>query len=150
MTDLPTPVPQANPVIQNPNPKPDDVAASGSGIGAKEMEPSGGKNEGLQDATGQEFELPKEVSSAGVKMHPTVVSIPPNVAQMGVKPAGQNIPTQTTSSVVLPLSDEQIADGLHKGITDSVRWLAEWCVRRLKQLHIAVITVHGKLVRKNV
>ena len=69
---------------------------------------------------------------------------------MGVKPAGQNIPVQTVPAVVLPLSDEQIAIGLHKGITDSLRWLSEWCVRRLKQMHIAVIRVHGKLVRTKV
>ena len=148
MTDLPTPALQVQ--SSTPNPTQDAPVVSGISSSMKEIEPGGNQTEGLQDATGQEFELPKEVSSAGVKMHPTVIPLPPSVSQMGVKPAGQNIPTQTTSTVVLPLSDEQIAIGLHRGITDSVRWLAEWCVKRLKQLHIAVVTVHGKLVRKTI
>jgi hypothetical protein len=103
--------------------------------------------ESLRDSTGQEFELPKEVAGAGVKVHPTVVAIPPPVSQMGVKPVGQNVPVQTSPTVVLPLTDEQIATGLHQGVADSIRWLSEWCVRRLKHLHIAVKVVHGKLIR---
>ena len=116
--------------------------------GNKEVE--GGRmsaQESLQDSTGQEFELPKEVVSAGVRTRPTVVSIPPTVAQMGVKPAGHNIPVQTTSSIILPLTDDQIAAGLHQGVTTSWRWLSTWCIRRLKQIHVTVKTVHGKLIR---
>jgi hypothetical protein len=104
-------------------------------------------HESLRDATGQEFELPKEVSSAGVRMHPTRIAVPPPVSQLGVKPAGQNVPVQTTPTVPLPLTDDQIAVGLHASVTSSVRWLSEWCIRRLKQLHVAVKTVHGKLIR---
>lgn len=100
----------------------------------------------LRDMTGQEFELPKEVQTAGVRMQPTTVSIPAPVASLGVKPSGANIPVQTKSSVVLPLSDDQIARGLHESITNSVRWLAEWCVRRLKHLHIRLQEVQGKYI----
>ena len=125
----------------------DDVSATGVGLGAKEVEPGAQIPDGAQDATGQEFALPKEVISAGVRVQPTTVPIPQSVAQMGVKPAGGNIPVQTTTTVVLPLTDDQIAVGLHQSITNSWRWLAEWCVRRLKQLHVAVKTIHGKLIR---
>lgn len=105
------------------------------------------QGESLRDGTGAEFELPKEVVSAGVRIQPTTIPIPPNIAQLGVKPAGQNIPVAPAASVVLPLTDDQIAAGLHAGLTDSIRWLAEWCIRRLKHLHIALKNVHGASVR---
>lgn len=127
----------------------DDVSLTGVGLGTKEVEPGTQSPDGAQDATGQEFELPKEVISAGIRAQPTTIPIPQSVAQMGVKPVGGNIPVQTTTTVVLPLTDDQIAVGLHQSITNSWRWLAEWCVRRLRQLHIAVKTIHGKLIRVN-
>jgi hypothetical protein len=92
--------------------------------------------EGLQDATGQEVELPKEVSSAGVRFHPTTVPIPPPVTQLGVQPAGHNVPVQTVPTVSLPLTDEQIAAGLQLSVVNSLRWLSEWCVKRLKQIQM--------------
>jgi hypothetical protein len=101
----------------------------------------------LKDASGQEYEIPKEVSLAGVRMHPTTVPIPPNVANLGVKPAGQNIPSQTKSTVVLPLTDDQIAAGLGQSVSSSWRWFSEWCLRRMKQLDVVVKIVHGKIVR---
>jgi len=116
--------------------------------GAKEVIGGGiDRQDGLRDITGQETTLSPEVSSSGVRIHPTTVSIPLPVAQMGVQPVGQNVPVQTTSTVVLPLTDDQIAVGLHQSITNSLRWLSTWCVRRLKQAHIILKNVHGKLVR---
>jgi len=142
MNDLPTDTKQPQVANMPPNP----VTASPSG--AREIEPGGpAPQEGLKDATGNETQIPKEVAAAGVRVRPTTVTIPPPVAQMGVKPMGNNIPVQTTTSVVLPLSDDQIAAGLHLSMTNSVRWLAEWCVRRLKQLHVAVTSTHGNLMR---
>ncbi len=132
---VPLPVSQAVPVAPS---------------GAKEVEPGKPSQEGLRDATGQEVSIPKEVISAGVRIHPTTIPIPPRVSQLGVKPAGANVPIQTTTTVILPLTDEQIAIGLHQSIANSVRWLSEWCVRRFKQLHIVVKTVHGRLIREKV
>jgi hypothetical protein len=148
MTDLPIPAsPGTNPVIQTSDlPQVQPVVSSGN------KESVGGSidhAESLQDATGAEFELPKEVSSVGVRIQPTTVAIPQPVAQMGVKPAGQNIPVQTKPAVTLPLNDDQIAAGLHAGITESIRWLATWCVFRLKHMHIALKNIHGKLTRVN-
>lgn len=96
--------------------------------------------------TGQETELSPEVVSSGVKITPTTVPIPPSVAQMGVKPAGQNVPAATVT-VSLPLSDDQIAQGLKQSIWSSWRWLAQWCVRRLKQVHMGLKSIHGRLTR---
>ena len=100
------------------------------GIGSPEV--------GIRDVTGQEVELPKEVSSVGVRVQPTTVAIPQPVAQMGVKPLGQNVPAQPAPAVALPLTDDQIAVGLKASITSSIRWLAEFCMRRLKQIHHSI------------
>ena len=83
---------------------------------------------------GREIELPKEVASAGVKVQPTIVTIPQPVSTMGVKPAGSSVPVGTGSTITLPLTQAQITEGLEKNIQDSWRWLAVWCIRRLKQL----------------
>lgn len=115
---------------------------------AREIEPGlTAPQEGLHDATGQEVTLSPEVSAAGVKVHPATISIPPPVAHMGVRPSGQNVPVATTTSIKLPLTDDQIAVGLQQSLSNSLRWLAAWCVRRLKQFHIALKIVHGKLIR---
>jgi len=128
----------AQPHVQQVSPSSVNKEVVGGGID---------RQDSLRDATGQETKLSPEVSSSGVRIHPTTVSIPPPVAKMGVQPVGQNVPVHTTSTVVLPLTDDQIAVGLHQSITNSVRWLAAWCVRRLKQVHIVLKNVHGKFVR---
>lgn len=102
---------------------------------------------GLVDVGVQEIELPKEVVSAGVKAQSTTVQLPANVQNLGVQTVGQSGPVTQVTTVVLPLTDDQIAVGLHQGVTSSFRWLAEWCVRRLKQMHVGVKNIHGKLFR---
>lgn len=134
MTDLPN---STDPQDQTPPSTPLGVTPASS-FGSKEVVGGVDRPEGLRDATGNEMELPKEVVQAGVRVQPTSVPIPPKVAQMGVKPAGQNIPVQTTSAVALPISDAQIAAGLRISIVNSFRWLAEWCVKRIKQIRINV------------
>jgi len=95
---------------------------------------------------GHEMLLLAEVSGAGVKIHPTTVQMSQNVTQMGVKAVGQATPPPAIS-VTLPLTDEQIAQGLHQSIMSSWRWMAEWCVRRLKQVHLGFKIIHGKIMR---
>lgn len=93
-----------------------------------------GSSESVLQDLGKEMDLPKEVVSAGVKTQPITVSIPPPVRNLGVKVTGTPVPVIKTSSVTLPLSDVQIAEGLHTNITNSIRWLAEWCRYKLKKL----------------
>ncbi len=45
---------------------------------------------------------------------------------------GQN--SQGQKKVTLPLTDDQIQEGLHHKIWESIRWLAEWCVRQIKMI----------------
>lgn len=100
---------------------------------------------------GQETSLPSEVVKAGVTIQQTTVSLPPSVQQLGVKTVGatSSVVPVAAPAVSLPLSDDQIASGLHQSIMSSWRWLSEWCVRQLKQVHIAVKKIHGKIIRTN-
>lgn len=152
MNDLPTPAsPGNNPISTNdPINQAKTVANVSGNIGSskeKEGISLGGLETGLRDVSGQEMELPKEVSAVGVKIKPTAIPIPPKVSQMGVKPAGPNVPLGTGATVTLPLTDDQIAAGLHQSLTSSWRWLAEWCRRRLLQLHVVLKSVRGSLIR---
>ncbi|MBU2052182.1 hypothetical protein KKH13_03200 [Patescibacteria group bacterium] len=39
---------------------------------------------------------------------------------------------QTGFKVVLPLTKDEMEKGLHHKVIDSLRWLAEWCLRLIK------------------
>jgi hypothetical protein len=104
----------------------------------------------LIQEVGQETPLSNEVAKAGVTIQPTTVTLPPSVQQLGVKAVGQ-APSSVVAapSVALPLSDDQIAIGLHQSLMSSWRWLAEWCARQLKFVHITVKQIRGKAIRTN-
>ena len=123
MNDLPTPVPTP---ISQPN---------------KEAEVVGLPSEVPFKPAGQEVELSPEVASSGVTVQPTSIPIPQPVQKMGVGAIGQNVAPPTTA-VPLPLSDDQIATGLKQSVWSSWRWLAEWCVRKLKQVHRGLLWRH--------
>lgn len=135
-----------NSMYQSP---PDPVVGAPVGV-HKEIENAAPPSESpMVQEYGREVDsLPKEVASAGVTIRPTTIPIPPPAASLGVTPGPSNIPLPT-ATVVLPLSDDQIAQGLGKSISTSWRWLAEWCLRRLKQAHVGLQYVKGRLVRVN-
>lgn len=105
----------------------------------------------LIQEVGQEMPLSNEVAKAGVTIQPTTIELPANVQKLGVKSIGANVPPVyvSSSTKTLPLTDEQIAQGLHQSVTSSWRWLAEWCERQLKQAHIMLKTIHGTITRSN-
>ena len=135
MNDLPTPVQDTHqpPVVSG-------------GLTGKEKELGGPVAEAPFRPVGVETEVSPEVASSGVRTRPTSIPIPPSVSQLGVKPAGQNVPA-AAPAVTLPLSDDQIAQGLKQGVWSSWRWLAQWCVRKLKQMHMGFKNIHGKFTR---
>lgn len=101
-------------------------------------------------AVGAEVQLPKEVESAGVTIVRETIELPPDMKKLGVTPAGTSTPVTVTTAlppVTLPISDKEIITGLHAQILDSLRWLAVWCMRRLKKAHIALKNIHGKIIR---
>lgn len=129
------------------------VKVTSAGLSSKEVEVINAdvKSEAGLRAVGQEWELPKEVAQAGVKVQPTSVQIPSGLAQMGVKPLKQTPTINNSGTVIaLPLTDDQIMQGLQQNVTNSWRWLAQWCLRKLKQLHLIIKTMHGKIVRINI
>ena len=130
-------------------PPPPAPPATGAPAGRKEVEvaPASAIEPQLREV-GYDVELPKEVAAAGVKMRPSSVPVSQPVGSMGVKPTGTNVPS-AAQAVALPLTDDQIAQGLTRGINQSVRWLAQWCLRRLEQLHISFTVKGGKVQRKS-
>jgi len=87
---------------------------------------------------GFEIDLPKEVVSAGVVQNPQSIQIPKQVVQQGVVPSGTSVPMGNGSTVILPLADEKIKEGLTKGVGNSFRWFAEWCVRQMKMIRLSI------------
>jgi len=101
---------------------------------------------------GKDMALPKEVVQAGVTIHPTSINIPPSLTNAGLMSIGQPPVTTVsqTTAINLPLTDDQIAQGLAVGMENSWRWLAEWCVRRLKMLHMTIKNIGGKGRREKI
>lgn len=100
-------------------------------------------------AVAAEVELPKEVEQAGVTILRDTIELPPDVKRLGVTHAGQTTPSSVTAlpAVVLPISDPQVVAGLHQHVSNALRWLAEWCIMRLKKAHVALKIIHGKIIR---
>lgn len=106
---------------------------------AKEAEPHISIAESpVVEEIGKEIDLPKEVQQVGVTLAPTTVEFPPNIAAMGVSAVGPQAVSVSSEHIVLPLTDDQIAKGLHQSIMSSWRWLAQWCVRQLQKAHTAI------------
>jgi len=43
-------------------------------------------------------------------------------------------PVQKTTKVTLPLTDDEIKEGLHHKVWEAIRWLATWCMRQVQKL----------------
>ena len=140
MDNLPT----ATSVPQSPPVSP----ANPVGSMAKESSPIVVSNEApLVTEIGKEDVLSSEVKKAGVRMQSDTIVLPQVAHSMGVKIVDPAPAAAAPLTVSLPLTDDQIAQGLHQSIISSWRWLAEWCERQLKQAHILLKTTQGKIVR---
>ncbi len=100
----------------------------------------------LRDLT-KEVELPAEVKSAGVVVNKEQIEIPPDLKNLGVTPTGVQQSLPVTPAVTFPLTDEKIEEGLHQNIMSALRWLAQWCVYRMKKFHLTLKVIHGKVMR---
>jgi hypothetical protein len=133
--DLPTTLPPGTNSPSDVQDQGNVFPVSGSGVSGKEKEMGGSNFFDLESSgTSVEAELPKEVASFGVRTQPTTVKLPPVVQSMGVIETGSSTQMSNGSTVTLPLTDIEIADGLKQGFTSSWRWLSEWCVFQLKKL----------------
>lgn len=142
---------QIQPVGQQPMSTVPPVTPAGAvGTAFKEGEPAGvsaGSESLPLSEIGREVQISPDVRAAGVKVVPQIVPVPPQLTNHGVVPTGNNVPLGNGSSIKLPLSDDQIAQGMETDVKNSWMWLAVWCIRRLKQIHITVKLVKGKLMR---
>src|SRR5688572_5594236 len=108
---------------------------SSPGITGKEYEPIASGEATLEDVR-SELELAPELEQAGLRRVSETIELPPDVRQMGVSSHGPTQQMPTTTTVQLPISDDAIVQGLHASVFSSLRWLAEWCVKRLKKVHM--------------
>lgn len=124
------------------------VSPPAAGV-SKETEPlPAGEAPQLEEIVA-EVELEPEVEAAGVEKKSERVTLPPDVKKMGVTPVGPSQKVVATStSVKLPLTDDQVTTGLHAQIISSIRWLAEWCVRQLKKAHFHLRVIAGHTIRE--
>ncbi len=87
----------------------------------------------------------KETAGYIDKRHETM-EIEEDLKRIGV------IPVETTKypeyeRVQLPITDEEVVEGLKQPLTSSFRWLAEFAIRLLKQTHNTLKRIHGKIIR---
>lgn len=132
-------------------PQDDQVVTHSSSSPSAEHEPiSAGSDIDLKEAVHEHSEInkPKEVAEH-VKEVSQKPQIPEDVEKAGLTHTGPTTPTKqaTGKTVKLPLTDDEIAIGLHAHIWESIRWMSLWCVRQLNKVHIAIKEVHGKLIR---
>lgn len=81
------------------------------------------------DINKENLEIDPELKKAGVQVVNSPPQYPPHL------------------SYPLPVSDEKVIAGLKSPINTSIRWLAELSMFLLRQAHISLKNVHGKIIR---
>ena len=130
-----TPV-AANPVLKNPQ-----VQVS-SGGGKERME--SGPVRGFESVADSVIEVAGETARVEVEKKPELSGYVEEVekaAELNTAVVddytGQILlnPTKQDAKIKeLPLTEDQVIQGLHMQVYDSLRWAAEWCVRQIKLL----------------
>ncbi len=74
------------------------------------------------------------------------IELPPNLKKMGLQVVtSTKFPSYQT--VVLPISDDKVLQGLHAPIYSSLRWLATLAWYILQKAHLTLKIIHGHVVR---
>lgn len=120
---------------------------TGSGLAAKEREILARNDEIQLEEIRKELELAPEVEETGVEVKPEKIELPPPVQQMGVTASDVNQPVVSQPTVTVLLSDEKIVNNSGGSIWASLTWLANWCLKQLKKVHVQLKKVHGRIVR---
>jgi len=92
-----------------------------------------------------EHEPDKEVQEY-VEHRKDVVEVSPDLQEIGVT-ANTATSYPSYKSLKLPISDEKVMVGLKAPISSGLRWLAEFCIFLLKQVHVNLKVAHGKVLR---
>lgn len=98
----------------------------------------------LQETTEQQ--PTQEVSSFLTKKH-EFIQLPPDLSAIGVKSIEDTETNSFFDKVKLPLSDDEVVQGMHAPITSSLRWLATFAIYLLLQAHLTLKVMHGKVRR---
>lgn len=126
---------------------PPPVSFSPGSGGAKEMEQRPTvESPGIEEV--KELQVPKEVASHITQANDTI-ELPPDLTKIGVQPSApeMSVTSPTQSGPDLPLSDDQIGQGLSEKPTSSFKWLAEWCLKQLKRMHMHIKRVGEHFTR---
>jgi hypothetical protein len=112
---------------------------------AKEAEPMPRRPEvvHLQEAT--EHEPAAEVAPF-VQPRQETIKLPTDLHMIGLQPV-KTTQFPTYKNVKLPITDEKIIEGMREPMTSSKRWLSELAFYLLRQAHLTLRTVHGKVIR---
>lgn len=81
-----------------------------------------------------------------VKAEQSIPEIHPQLKKAGLR-AIEHESLDTKHKIELPISDEDVMEGLHKPVTSSWRWLAEIAFFMLKHAHLSLKKIHGHVVR---
>ena len=111
----------------------------------KESEPIPTRKEKYEIKEAVEHQIEEEVKPF-IQPRAETIKLPPDLKKMGLQPSTT---TQFPSyqNIKLPLSDDKIIAGLHQPITSSFRWLATLAEYILKQAHLILKVIHGKVIR---
>ena len=137
--------PPSEPIVPAVNPS--VVEPTGAGLGAKEREILQRNDEIQLEEIRKELELAPEVKEAGVEVKSEEIELPPPLPKMGVIPVGISQPVQPPPGANVPLPDETIVNNTGGSIWASLTWLAQWCLKQLKKVHVQIKKVHGRIVR---
>ncbi len=130
----------------SPTPQPTPVSAH---VGAgRESEPVvGGAKVEMPAQPIKESPLSPEVQNyIKVQEDQKKMQLPQQLRNMGIT-AGHDEQPEVPQGPTMPMSDEQIAYGLHQPINNSVRWLATLMLYLLQQSHYTITTVKGRVRR---
>lgn len=89
---------------------------------------------------------PEQEVRPHIQIRSETIEVPPDLKKLGLQPVS-NTKFPSYKSLVLPISDEKIIEGLHAPIYSSLRWLATFAMYLLKKAHLTLKVVHGHVVR---
>lgn len=119
----------------------DDAAQISTPSHNKEAEPVASSHQEMMEPI-RAPEVSKEV--LGYIEQREKMKVPPDLKNIGVQATDD---VHGSTGPTFPITDEQIEEGLHQPVNSSWRWLSEFLLYHLKQMHLTLKKVHGHVVR---
>lgn len=112
----------------------------------KEVEPILEPAEDFEIKEVVEHEIADEEVKKHVQIRHETIKLPEVFKKMGLQSA-TTTKFPDYKNIKTPLPDDRVVTGLHAPITSSLRWLATLALFILRQAHVTLKTIHGKVVR---